>query len=157
MKDMYDFLIPFMRSLLRVRYYGTSLKTVKSINGYDIKLTQRSCEIVDQHFKNRTLIHLDTTVNESRIFRNTIITSRHRYIIPSINPLKKVESVDKDMLFNMSLTKHLPTYEHIMFAFELRKLLFEFDDPFGDEYHYRIMTIHPSFINLELLKNTEIP
>ena len=157
MNELYDFLIPFIRSLLKVRYYGTSLHTIESNNGYYIKLTQTTCEVIDQTFKNRVLIELNTRAIESRIFRNTISTSRHAYIIPTINITKKFTKIEKDFHFNESLTKHIPTYDHIQFAFEVRNLLYEYNDPDSPDYHYRTITIHPKFIDIEKLKNTEIP
>lgn len=123
------------------------------INPYSIVLYDNS---IHQLFlgNGREIISLYNHITHSdgsEINRNTIRSSVRKYVISSVDKSTRYSSMDKTEYFNLSMMhSNIPTYEHIQFAFELRKLFQQ------KNREFKSITVHPKFIDLQKLKNTEI-
>lgn len=156
MKELYENL------LVAIEKMGTMFTDerhkIEYPNGYTLYVGQ-SCVILYDVPPNileraKELISLYDHITHrvgSEIKRNTIRSSVRKYLIPSVNNDTRYSSIDKIEYFNLSMINgNIPTYEHIQFAFELRKLFK------NNNRTYKSITVHPKFIDLEKLKNTEI-
>lgn len=154
MQELYDYLLVFIEKMGTM--FPDERHKIEYPNGYTMYVGKTGISLYDDSFKNiflergKELISLAEHITRSEINRNTIRSSIQKYVITTVDADARYSSMDKSEYFNLSLINgNIPTYEHLQFAFELRKLL-------KNNRTYKSITVHPKFIDLEKLKNTEI-
>lgn len=158
MQELYENLLIAIKKMASM--YPGDKQRIEQPNGYTLSINKCSIVLYDTSMLNvclgngKEIISLYNHITHSigsEINRNTIRSSVRKYVISSVDKNTRYSSMDKSEYFHLSMINgNIPTYEHIQFAFELRKLFQQKDREF------KSITVHPKFIDLQKLKNTEI-